>query len=269
MLRFVAAFLAALTVLGCASVPHSGRRQFNIVWDQEVKSLAQQAYAEILSKEPECNDPRLKEIVKRVVTRISRAAEKIDRPGFDWKVQLIERDTPNAFCLPSGLIGVHSGLFRHVGTEAGLAAIVGHEAAHAVARHGQERLSQQRVLRGLASLGGELLRKETGEITPAGKLLLGALGVGATVGVMLPYSRIHEFEADQIGQIYMAAAGYDPGEAVRVWEKLSKIKKPPIPVWLSTHPSDDERLRKLRDFLPDAEKYYNEAPVKYGKGVLL
>ncbi len=260
---------AALCVWGCASVPHSGRRQFNFISDQEVKSIAAQAYKEILSKEPECKDSRLKEIVTRVVTRISRAVEKIDHPGFDWKVQVIERDTPNAFCLPGGLIGVHTGLFGYVGSEAGLAAIVGHEMAHAVARHGQERLSQQRVLRGLLSLGGELLKKENGELTPGARLLLGALGVGATVGVTLPYSRIHELEADQIGLVYMAAAGYDPQEAVRVWEKLSKIKKPPIPVWLSTHPSDEERHRKLRDFLPDAEKYYNDSQVKYGKGVLL
>ncbi|MEW6347944.1 MAG: M48 family metallopeptidase [Thermodesulfobacteriota bacterium] len=269
LLRFVAAALVAVCVLGCASVPHSGRRQFNMISDAEIKPVALQVYEQVLSKEPESKDARMKEIARRVVTRISSAAEKMDHPGFDWKVQLIERDTPNAFCLPGGLIGVHTGLFREVGTEAGLAAIVGHEVAHAVARHGQERRTQQRLVNGVLAFTGELVRKETGEITTAGKLLLGALGAGATVGVTLPYSRIHEFEADQIGQIYMAAAGYDPQESVRVWEKLSKFKKPPIPVWLSTHPSDEERLRKLRDFLPDAEKYYKESPVKYGKGVLL
>jgi predicted Zn-dependent protease len=153
--------------------------------------------------------------------------------------------------------------------EAGLAAVIAHETAHAVARHGGERVSQQLALKGAMSAGGEILKKEDGSLDTKARVALGALGMGGTIGVVLPYSRVHEFEADRIGQIYMAAAGYDPSEAARLWDRLSKIKKPPIPVWLSTHPADEERVRKLREFLPEAQKYYAQAPTKFGVGTPL
>ncbi len=256
-------------VLGCASVPHTGRRQFNFISDQSLKAVANKVYAEVTAKEPECADPRLKEIVARVVKRISRAAEKMDHPGFDWKVVLIQQEVPIAYCLPGGIIVIHSGIVPYVRNEAGLAAVVGHEAAHAVSRHGGERVSQSMALGQLLSLGQELMRDPSGELTPGARKIVGALGIGATVGIILPYSRVHEFEADQIGQVYMSAAGYDPGESVRLWDRMSKIKKPPIPAWLSTHPSDEDRVAKLRQCLPDAKKYYDESREKYGVGSLL
>lgn len=259
------ALLAELAA--CASVPHTGRRQFNVVSDRQLDSLAIKAFDEVAAKENESTDKRLIGIIRRVAERVSKAAESIDKPGFDWKVLVIDKDVPNAFCLPGGRIVVYSGIVPYARNEAGLAAIIAHEVAHAVARHGGERLSQQLALKGAMSVGGELLKnKKDGTLDSKSRLLLSALGMGGTLGVILPYSRVHEFEADRIGLIYMAKAGYDPSEAIRLWERMAKIKKPPIPVWLSTHPADEDRIRKLKEFLPDAMKYYAEAKTKYGLG---
>jgi metalloendopeptidase OMA1, mitochondrial len=262
------AFLLVVGI-GCATVPHTGRRQFNMISDRQLDELALKAFTEISAKEPLTSEKRLTQIVNRVVDRVSKAAEILDKPGFKWDVRVVEKDTPNAFCLPGGKIVVFSGIVPYARNEAGLAAIIAHEIGHAVARHGGERLSQQVALKGALSVGSEVLKKEDGKLDQKSRLMLGALGLGATVGVVLPYSRVHEFEADRLGQIYMARAGYDPSAAVDVWGRMAKIQKPPIPIWLSTHPSDEERLTKLRESLPDAQKYYSEAPEKYGVGVPL
>jgi predicted Zn-dependent protease len=253
-------------LISCATVPHTGRRQFNMVSDNRLDGLGSQAFNEIVAHEPASKDGQLIDIVKKVASRVTKAAEAMDKPGFNWDVRVIDRDNPNAVCLPGGKIIVHSGLVPYAKNEAGLAAIIAHEIAHAVARHSGERLSQQVALRGAIDIGKEMLKQKEGNLDNKTKLLLGALGLGGTLGIVLPYSRIHEFEADRIGQLYMARAGYDPAEAVKVWERMSKVTKPPIPVWLSTHPADEERVRRLREFLPEAEKSYSEAQVKYGIG---
>ncbi len=257
-------------VTSCASVPHTGRRQFNFISDRQLNAIGLEAYREVVNKEQQVDEKRLQAIVERVANRVSKAAEAIDHPDFEWKATLIDKEEPNAFCLPGGKIVVNTGILPYAENEAGLAAIIAHEVAHAVARHGAERLSQKLALRGAMVLGGHMLNRDKGgELDRKSKMILSALGMGATVGVLLPYSRLHEHEADRIGQIFMAAAGYDPAEAVQLWSRMAKIKKPPIPVWLSTHPADAERIAKLREFLPDAAKYYQEAPEKYGKGVAL
>jgi metalloendopeptidase OMA1, mitochondrial len=261
--------IVLLLAVGCAHVPHTNRRQFNMVSDQQMSALAQKAFQEVVEKEPPCKDQRLKEIVKKVAGRISKAAEKIDKPKFDWEVRVIDKDVPNAFCLPGGKIVVYTGMIPYARNEAGLAAVIAHETAHAIARHGGERLSQQVALKGALAVGSELLKNQDGSLNTKARLALGALGMGGTIGIVLPYSRVHEFEADRIGQLYMAAAGYDPSEAGRLWERMSKIKKPPIPVWLSTHPADEDRVRKLKECLPEAQKLYAAAPVKYGIGAPL
>lgn len=261
------ALIAAIAA--CASVPHTGRRQFNMISDTRLNALAAKAFNEVTEKEPESKDERLTSVVKRVTQRISQAAESLDRPGFNWDVRVIEKEDPNAFCLPGGKIVVNTGIARYAKNEAGLAAILAHEVAHATARHGGERLSQKTLLDGAMAVGGEAIKDKDGTVSERGRLILSALGLGGVVGVILPYSRIHEFEADRIGQLYMAKAGYDPAESVRVWDRLSRIKKPPIPVWLSTHPADQDRVRKLREFLPDARKLYEDAATKYGQGSLL
>lgn len=253
----------------CASVPHTGRKQFNMLSDAQMNTLGLKVFREVLQKEREAQGSHVADVVKRVTERVSRAAETIDRPGFQWEVKVIDKDAPNAVCLPGGKIIVFTGILPYVQNEAGLAAVISHEVAHAVARHGGERLSQQLALRGAITLGGEVLREKDGKLDNRSRIILGALGLGGTLGVILPYSRTHEFEADRIGQLYMARAGYDPSEAVNLWSRMSKINKPPIPEWLSTHPADDERIRKLKEALPDAQKHYGEAPAKHGKGASL
>jgi len=259
--------LVVLTVAyGCASVPHTGRRQFNVVSDQQLNALGANAFKEISGKEPSSKDERINATVKRVVERVSAAAEAVDKPNFKWEVQVLENKDPNAVCLPGGKIVVFSGIIPYARNEAGLAAIVAHEVAHAVARHGGERVSQALTVNGALQVGSLALSKEGGKLDARSKRILGALGSGALVGILLPYSRVHEFEADRIGQIYMARAGYDPTESLRLWERMAEIKKPQVPPWLSTHPADQDRLRKLKEFLPDAMRIYDDAPRKFGKG---
>jgi predicted Zn-dependent protease len=262
-------FLFVLIASGCATVPHTGRRQLNVVSDGQLNALGIKAFNEVVSKEPESKDQAFNQIVRRVTTRVSKAAEATDKPRFEWEVRAIDKDVPNAVCLPGGKILVFTGLRPYLENEAGLAAVIAHEVAHAVARHGAERLSQQLAMRGAMSVGGEILKNKDGSLDAKSRILLGALGLGGTLGVVLPYSRVHEFEADRIGLIYMARAGYDPSEGVRLWERMSKIKKPPIPAWLSTHPADEERITKLREYLPEAEKLYREASPIYGFGEVL
>jgi predicted Zn-dependent protease len=261
--------LIVLVLAACATVPHTGRRQLNMVSDNQLNSIALKAFNEVVSKESVCKDERFAQTVKQVSDRISKAAEAVDKPGFAWDVRVIEKDTPNAFCLPGGKIIVFTGLMPYVKNEAGLAAVIGHEVAHAVARHGGERLTQQLAVKGAVTAGGEILKGEDGNLDQKSRLLLAAVGMGGTVGVILPYSRLHETEADRIGQIYMASAGYDPSESIRLWERMAKITKPPIPEWLSTHPADGERVRKLNESLPEAQKLYAKAPAKYGLGMPL
>ncbi len=240
-----------------------------MVSDSQLNTLALKAFTEIVEQEEVSKDERLTKIANQVAERIINAAEKMDAPGFQWKVRVLERDLANAFCLPGGKIVVFKGIAQYARNEAGLAAVIAHEVAHAVARHSGERLSQQIALRGAIGLGGEILRTKDGKLDQKSRLLLGVLGMGCMVGVVLPYSRIHEFEADRIGQIYMAAAGYDPEESLKLWNRMTKINKPPVPEWLCTHPATQDRIEKLKEFLPDAMKYYNDAPTKYGLGVRL
>lgn len=258
-----------MLLAACATVPHTGRKQLNFVSDKQLNALGAKAYSEVLTREPLSKNKKLNDTVKRVADRISKIADETDKPGFEWDVKLIDKDVPNAFCLPGGKLVIYKGILPFAKTEAGLAAIIGHEVAHAVARHGGERLSQQLTLEGVSAIGSEIFRSTDGKLDAKTRAVIGALGLGATIGVILPYSRTHEFEADRIGQTYMAKAGYDPEEAVRLWDRMASIKKPPIPPWLSTHPADEERVKKLSELTPDAQKQYSQAKDKFGLGIQL
>lgn len=258
-----------LLVVSCATVPHTGRKQLNFVSDRQLNALGAKAFGEILAREPVSGNDAANQLVKRVAERIGKAADDTDKPGFEWDIKLIDKDVPNAFCLPGGKIVIYKGILPYAKTEAGLAAIIGHEVAHAVARHGGERLSQQLTLEGASAIGSEIFRSTDGKLDARSRAIIGALGFGATVGVILPFSRTHEFEADRIGQTYMAKAGYDPEEAVRLWERMATIKKPPIPPWLSTHPADEERVKKLVELTPEAKRLFLESKDKVGIGSTL
>jgi predicted Zn-dependent protease len=203
-------------------------------------------------------------MVKNVGHRIQAAVEEYFRQNnmthelknYDWEFNLVESEDVNAWCMPGGKVVIYSGILPITETEAGLAVVMGHEIAHAVANHGGERMSQGLV----TQLGGMALSvalEEKPETTR--QLAMVAFGVGAQVGVLLPYSRLHESEADKLGLIFMAMAGYDPHVAVDFWQRMSEQKNGQAPPeFLSTHPSDQTRINQIKEYIPQAMEYYNE-----------
>ena len=264
MRRMLLLLSCVLLLATCATVPHTNRSQLVFVPDSQINPMAAQAYGDLLKQEKQSTNAKWNRIVKRVADRISSAADEMDDPGFEWETHLIEKDEPNAFCMPGGKIAVYTGILGVAKNEAGLAAIMGHEVAHAVARHGAERMSQQLLVTGALAMGTIALG---GQMDERDKLILAAIGMGATVGVILPFSRSHETEADEIGLYYMAKAGYDPHEAPRIWARMNEsfgTKEPPV--WLSTHPSSGQRIRNLEALVPHAMEFYNRADARYGLG---
>ena len=225
---------------------------------QEI-SLGIQSYNEILKKEKESEDTELNQIIRRVGQRIASVS---DMPNLKWEIKLIESDQKNAFALPGGKIAIYTGILSVAKNEAGLATVMSHEIAHVIARHGAQRMTQQMLLQG-AMIGAHLSMKNSTQKN----IVLSALGVGVLYGFTLPFSRLHESEADQIGLIYMAKAGYDPNEAINFWQRFSQIKggKGP-PEWASTHPADTTRIQGLRSYLSRAKYDYQNVKVKYGLG---
>ena len=250
-MRYLPLFALALFLGGCATVPYTNRRQFNIISASQEDKMGLQAWQETLSKARLSGDAQAAAMVERVGKRIAAAA---DQPGYDWQFKLIDDPkTVNAFCLPGGRVAVYTGILPLTQDEAGLAVVMSHEVAHALAHHGAERMSQGE----LVNLGGAALQVGMANKDPkVQEQVMNAFGMGANVGVMLPFSRSHEAEADHIGLILMAKAGYDPRAAVPFWQRMeaSGGKKPPE--LLSTHPSDATRIKKIEAELPEALKYY-------------
>lgn len=240
--------LTALLLAGCATVPYTNRRQFSLVSEAEEDQLGAQAYADVKAKSKRSKDPEANALVERVGRRIAAAA---DRPDYKWEFIVIdEPKTLNAWCLPGGRVAFYTGILPVTKDENGLAVVMGHEVAHALARHGAERMSQQMAV-GLL----EQAAVQTGVIKSAAMLQNINLVYGVSVG--LPHGRKQESEADRIGLILMAKAGYDPRHAVGFWERMKTAaggNKPPE--FLSTHPSDDTRIQKIKEQLPEALTYY-------------
>lgn len=251
MKNYICFFLLASFLAGCATVPYTNRRQFNIISNAEESKMGLQAYQETLSKAKLSSDAQAAAMVERVGRRIAAAAAQ---PDFDWQFKLIdEPKTLNAFCLPGGRVAVYTGILAVTETEEGLAVVMSHEVAHALAHHGAERMSQGE----LVNLGGAALQIGMANKDPeVQKQVMGAFGMGASVGVLLPFSRSHEAEADHIGLILMAKAGYDPRAAIPFWQRMEKLGGQKPPELLSTHPSDSTRIDKIRAELPEALKYY-------------
>jgi len=251
--------LLPLWLVACAKTPITGKQVLIFTSEAEEAQLGDEAYAQILRENQLSNDTARTEDVLRVARRIATVA---DRRDFKWEFRLIESKEKNAFCLPGGKIAVYTGLFQVLSNEAELAAVLGHEVAHATARHAGQRITlmfgEQVGFAALEALIG-------GTNTFEKKILMSALGVGATLGTVLPFSRSHESEADYIGQVYMAMAGYDPAASVTLWESFSK-QSAKIPEFLSTHPDPANRITDLRGHLADSKPYYDQAPQKYGLG---
>lgn len=251
-------FVALLT--GCYTVPETGRRSLMLVSVGQETQLGAASFADLKSKGKISHDTQMNATVQRVGTRIAHAVGDA-LPGAEWEFVLFEDDTPNAFALPGGKVGVHTGLFEIAQTDDELAIVMGHEIAHVIARHGSERMSQTILMAaGGVALDVALRDKNSGERNA----WLAAYGVGATVGVMLPYSRLNENEADEIGLRYAARAGYDPRAALDFWRRMKEESegKTRPPEWMSTHPSDDTRIRKLEQFMPIALEEYQLSKTK-------
>jgi predicted Zn-dependent protease len=250
--------LAALLLLllapaGCETVPYTGRRQIQLVSPNEEAQMGVQAYQEIVGKATLSGDSQVNAMVQRVGSRIAKVAEL----PYQWEFRVIQDDKQaNAFALPGGKVAVYTGMLAITRDEAGLAAVLGHEIAHVVARHGGERLSQQmgvqtvtQVLAGMASSNPATVQ-----------LVSAALGAGAQVGVLLPWGRAQESEADHVGLILMAKAGYDPRAALDIWKRMAEAAKGQRPAeFLSTHPSEATRIQQIEGWLPEALTYYRPA----------
>lgn len=248
--RYTLAAFMVFFLTACATVQYTGRKQFNLVSPAEEAQLGEQAYQEILQKTPLTKNADYQNRIKAIGARIQAAAEK---PEFKWEFNVLQGKDVNAFCLPGGKVAFWDGIIPICETDAGIAVVMGHEVAHALAHHGAERMSQ-----GMGTeIIGQLLSVGLGKASPAVRNgALQAFGLGTQVGVMLPFSRNHESEADKIGLILMAKAGYDPRAAVDFWKRMAQGGGQKPPEFLSTHPSDETRIKKIESWLPEALGYY-------------
>jgi predicted Zn-dependent protease len=239
-------------VAACQTVPITGRSQLLLLSEADEVRMGLQSYQEVLRKAKLSTDPALNEKVGRVGTRI---AEATGRKDLQWEFKVIEGQQANAFALPGGKVAVYTGILPITRDDAGLAAVVGHEVAHAIARHGAERLSQDMLVQvGLAATMTALSNRDPKTVQSVGALL----GAGASVGLLLPWGRSQESEADHLGLIYMAKAGYDPRAARDLWVRMAEASKGSgkPPEFLSTHPSEATRIKQIDGWLPEAMQYY-------------
>jgi predicted Zn-dependent protease len=261
--RLAGLLLPIVLLAGCATAPETGRQQLLLISPAEEARMGLQAFQQIKREEPIVASGRDAAMVREVGQRIARVAPL---PNAQWEFVLFRDDSPNAFALPGGKVGINTGILPITQNEAGLATVMGHEVAHAVARHGAERVSQGL----LVQVGGTVLSAALGsEAGVTRDLAMQAYGLGTQLGVMLPYSRAHELEADEIGLLYMARAGYDPREAIAFWKRFAAYNakrggKPPA--FLSTHPVDARRIAELEQMLPRAMAEYQRAKARTGKG---
>lgn len=236
--------LAFLTA--CTSAPVTERSQFIIVSEAEAAQLGADAYQQIRSEKPVSNDPAMNQAVREIGQRIAAVAGD---PGYKWEFTVFEDPSPNAFALPGGKVGVYTGLFKVAQNENQLAAVMAHEIAHAVARHSAERMSRQMALQGGLAVAGAA--------SATAAQYAQVLAQAATLGVVLPFSRQQEAEADEIGLTYMARAGYDPRAAIELWQNFAAYGGDRPPEFLSTHPSPDNRIQRLQALMPKALEIYS------------
>jgi predicted Zn-dependent protease len=247
-------FIGVWFFLGCQTAPVTGRSQLILISPGEEVQMGLSAYQEVLGKAKLSTDPSINEMVKRVGARIAAVSE---RPDFEWEFNVIDDDEMiNAFALPGGKVAVYTGILPYTKDEDGMATVLGHEVAHALARHGAERISSG-ILAQIGMVGLNLaLEDRDPQVVQS---VNAAFGLGVNVGVLLPFNRNQESEADHIGLFLMAKAGYDPRKAVGFWQRMSQTKKEKPPEFLSTHPADERRIRQIQEWLPDMLKVYQTA----------
>ena len=246
--------LAFILLTGCLTVPETGRRQVMLISSSQEMQLGLTAFQQLKKDTAVSRDPAVNAMVQRVGRRIAAVASL---PGAQWEFVVFDSKEANAFCLPGGKVGIYTGILPITKDEAGMATVIGHEIAHAVARHGAERVSEGMLLQ----TGGGLLGVGLSNTDPRTQVLvMAAYGIGAKVGRELPHSRGQESEADHIGLIYMARAGYDPEAAVGFWQRFGDYNRSQggsgTPVFLRTHPLDTVRVQQLQQWMPEAKANY-------------
>ncbi len=272
-LRNIFIIFLGLAIVSCSKVPITGRKQLKLMPNSMMLEMGQSGYASFLKENPAVNPPtRQSAEVTAVGIRISQAVElflkdnglskKVE--GYKWEFNVVDSPDVNAWCMPGGKVVVYTGILPLTRDDAGLAVVMGHEIAHAIADHGNERMSQQLSVQA-AGMGLDIFMQQKPQQTR--DIFMSAFGVGSQLG-MLGYSRQHELEADKLGLVFMAMAGYDPERAVSFWQEMSKLgggNKPPEII--STHPSDERRIAQIKAFLPEAQKYYKSNAAGNGTGV--
>ena len=260
---------ACLVAWGCQTTPYSGRKRVSVPvlfpGEEKEAALGVEAYQQILSQEQPSRQKQYVEMVERVGKRIAAVS---DRDDFAWEFKVIQSEQQNAFCLPGGKVAIYEGIIPICQSEAGLAVVMSHEVAHALLRHGGERMQYQSI-RDLGGKGVDLVGKwfYEEEYDNKREIVLAAYSGVTQYGAILPYSRKHESEADLVGLRLLAKAGYDPSEAPKFWERFAAAKNgQDSPEFLSTHPSDARRAADLRTNLPEAIDIYNQTPQQYGLG---
>ncbi|MEK6623481.1 MAG: M48 family metallopeptidase [Bdellovibrionota bacterium] len=252
MIRTIGCTLV-IFLISCATTPVTGSKKLILTSTAEENTMGRKAYQEILKHEKVDSTSELAQQVRIIGQRLAKA---VGRSDFNWEFNLFENPQINAFCLPGGKVGLYSGMAKVANTSARIAAVLAHEIAHAIARHGGQRMSAQigqELLMGILSVAtlSELSKEKR-------QLALAALGLGTTVGVILPFSRSNELEADEIGLVLMATAGFDPREAVVLWKRMEEIAGSSGASFLSTHPSNRQRQERLNQLMPRALSIYQK-----------
>ena len=260
-MKYLSLFLISFLVVACGTVPFTGRKQFTALPSSQMLSLSESSYQKVLDENPLTDNVEYSAQVKTVGKNIASAVEKYftengmedEISNYEWEYHVLASDEVNAWCMSGGKIAFYEGIMPVCKDETGVAVVMAHEVAHAIAGHGNERMSQQLALQ----LGGmalsEALQKEK-ETTQ--NLAMVAFGVGSQLGVMLPYSRLHEKEADEMGSYLMAMAGYDPRESIQFWQRMMNANQTPVPEFLSTHPNPENRIKNLEKHMAQAIEYF-------------
>lgn len=259
----IALFVVGLVIYACTTVPVTGRRQLSLISNDEILPMSAQQYQQVLKESKVVEGTEEAKMVKKVGVSIQKAVEEFmamhnqshQLAGFEWEFNLIDSEQVNAWAMPGGKVAFYTGIMPICKDEKGVAVVMGHEVAHAIANHGRERMSQGLVQQlGLTTVSAAMGQNPT--LTQ--DVFLQAVGAGSQLG-MLGFSRKHESEADRIGLIFMALAGYDPHEAPQFWERMAGMSKGEAPPeFLSTHPSHDTRISDLNAQIPEAMKYYKK-----------
>lgn len=249
-----ASIFAGALLSGCSTVPVTGRHELNFISSDQEMQLGFSSFDQVKKDTPISHEPTANATVERVGKRIASIAGK-DLPKAQWEFVVFDSKEANAFCLPGGKVGVYTGILPICGDDAGLATVLGHEIGHAVAHHGASRMSEAMVTQGFGEGAGALVGSSS--YAQYKDTFMGLYGLGSKVAVDLPYSRKQESEADHIGLVYMARAGYDPKEAVAFWQRFAdytkKLGGSSVPTFLRDHPVDDVRIKQLQEWLPEAQ----------------